>query len=134
MHNAEERHTNGLAGLNSCIFAAPLFCFQPLKSARGLRSARREPALRLHRKCPPRLHRGRILFPKNLDLESRTDAMVGPAPPGRVFSQRKGTGGLFPSGAPRIGGDVEAAQAAQPLTVGGRGILGSALMLLDYFV
>jgi hypothetical protein len=32
MHNnAEERHTNGLAGLNSRIFAAPLFCFQPLK-------------------------------------------------------------------------------------------------------
>jgi hypothetical protein len=30
MHNAE-RYTNGLAGLNSRISAAPLFCFQPRK-------------------------------------------------------------------------------------------------------
>jgi hypothetical protein len=48
------------------------------KSPRGLQSAGREPALRPRRKCPPRSIEAEFYFPKNLDLESRTDAMVAP--------------------------------------------------------
>jgi hypothetical protein len=101
MHNAAHEWPRRL---NSHISAPPLVCFQPLKiGARlALGRARSRLAVCAGKTGPGRLPAGvpnlrnieaEFYFPKNLDVQSRTDAMVAPIHwPGVELGENMGVG------------------------------------------